>query len=85
MSGRASAMLALALLIAGACATTEAPDRARIATGITERSGVDARGLPVPGREWTPPPGTSLDDGLGLVAPARLHCPPERPPKDLLR
>ena len=43
-----------------------APDRARIATGITDRAGVDARGLPVPGREWAAPPGAALDDGLDL-------------------
>ncbi len=52
--------------VAAACAIPMAPDRARIAGGISERAGVDARGLPVPGREWTAPPGAALDDGLGL-------------------
>ena len=51
---------------AAACATTQAPDRAKIATAITERSGVDAKGLPAPGPKWAPPPGTSLDDGLTI-------------------
>ena len=59
--------LALALSITlAACAAPMAPDRARIATAITERAGVDARGLPGAGRGWMAPPGTSLDDGLDI-------------------
>ena len=58
----ASAVLALGT----ACAIPIAPDRARVAAGIAERAGADARGLPVPGREWMAPPGTGLDDGLDL-------------------
>ncbi len=58
--------MALAALAVGACAIPRAPDRARIAGGITERTGIDARGLPVPGREWAVPPGAALDDGLSL-------------------
>lgn len=56
---------ALSITLA-ACATPMAPDRARIATAITERAGVDARGLSGVGRGWTAPPGTSLDDGLDI-------------------
>ena len=60
-------VLVLTLGVAStACATTQAPDRANIATAITERSGVDAKGLPAPGPKWAPPPGTSLDDGLTI-------------------
>ena len=54
------------LSVGTACAVPMAPDRARVATGITERAGVDARGLPVPGREWTAPPGATLEDGLSI-------------------
>jgi cobalt-zinc-cadmium efflux system outer membrane protein len=62
---RTSVALVLGLLSA-ACALPMAPDRARVAGGITERTGVDARGLPIPGREWAAPPGASLEDGLSL-------------------
>jgi cobalt-zinc-cadmium efflux system outer membrane protein len=58
--------LVSALVFSAACATPKAPDRVRVATGISERTGVDARGLTAPGREWAPPPGTSLADGLSI-------------------
>jgi cobalt-zinc-cadmium efflux system outer membrane protein len=58
--------LLLALVSGWACATPKAPDRVRVATGISERTRLDARGLPAPGPEWTAPPGTALDDGLGV-------------------
>ena len=54
------------LLASAACATSGAPDRATVATRITERAGIDAKGLPVPGQAWTAPPGTSLADGLAI-------------------
>jgi len=63
---RSGVALALAMGSVCACATPIAPDRARIATEITTRARVDAHGLPVPGREWAPPPGATLDDGLGI-------------------
>jgi cobalt-zinc-cadmium efflux system outer membrane protein len=63
---RRRAVLALILLAAGACATPRAPDRAWVATGLSERAGVDARGLPVPAAEWAAPPGAALDDGLAV-------------------
>jgi cobalt-zinc-cadmium efflux system outer membrane protein len=49
-----------------ACALPKTPDRAHIANRLTERAGVDARGLPPNVREWTAPPGTALNDGLAL-------------------
>jgi cobalt-zinc-cadmium efflux system outer membrane protein len=63
---RPLAALTAVAIVAGACATPRAPDRARVATGITERAGVNAHGLAAPGREWAPPPGTSLTDGLSI-------------------
>jgi cobalt-zinc-cadmium efflux system outer membrane protein len=58
--------MASILLVAGACAIPQSPDRSQVATGISERAGIDARGLPVRGREWTAPPGATLDDGLSV-------------------
>ncbi|HYN08814.1 MAG TPA: TolC family protein [Vicinamibacterales bacterium] len=54
------------LVASAACATTQAPDRLTVATRITERAGIDTKGLPTPGRSWTSPPGTSLADGLTI-------------------
>ncbi|HXT68805.1 MAG TPA: TolC family protein [Vicinamibacterales bacterium] len=53
-----------ALTLATACAVHQAPARPSIATGITDRTGISTSGLPLPGRDWTPPPGISTDDGL---------------------
>jgi cobalt-zinc-cadmium efflux system outer membrane protein len=58
-----------AIAIAGlaiSCATAQAPDRVRVSTGITERTHIDANGLPGDHREWTAPPGASLADGLSI-------------------
>jgi cobalt-zinc-cadmium efflux system outer membrane protein len=65
--GRLPLALAIALPVAvAACATHAGPDRARVAAGISERSGVDAGGLPAPSRDWSAPPGAGLDDGLTI-------------------
>lgn len=58
----------MALLASGltACATPRAPDRARVASAITERAGVGSKGLRPGGREWMLPPDISLDDGLTI-------------------
>jgi outer membrane protein, heavy metal efflux system len=63
---RASRWVWTLLVASAACATTEAPNRATVATRINERAGIDAKGLPVPGPTWTAPPGTSLADGLAI-------------------
>jgi cobalt-zinc-cadmium efflux system outer membrane protein len=57
---------ALIVFVVSGCGTPKAPDRVRVATGIHERLGVDAKGLPVPGAEWTSPPGMSIADGLSI-------------------
>ena len=58
--------IGLVVVAASACATPRAPDRLRIATGVTDRTGIDTKGLAPPGREWAAPPGTSLADGLTI-------------------
>jgi cobalt-zinc-cadmium efflux system outer membrane protein len=61
-----SLLLLILFAASAACATTQAPDRVNVATALTGRTGVDAKGLPAPGPKWTSPPGTSLDDGLAI-------------------
>jgi cobalt-zinc-cadmium efflux system outer membrane protein len=56
----------VAIVAAGCASTPLAPGRETVGAAVSERAGVDARGLPVPGREWAAPPGVTLDDGLGL-------------------
>jgi cobalt-zinc-cadmium efflux system outer membrane protein len=58
--------IAVAFVAASACAIPRAPDRGRIATALTERTSVDAKGLGTASREWATPPGTSLGDGLAI-------------------
>ncbi len=58
--------MAALLAASTACATTQAPDRVSVAAAITERAGVDAKGLPARDRKWVEPPGTSVADGLDI-------------------
>ncbi len=62
---RASVLAMLATAVA--CASGGAPDRARVATALEERTGATARGLaPAENRVWSAPPGTSTEDGLTI-------------------
>ncbi|HEY7476381.1 MAG TPA: TolC family protein [Vicinamibacterales bacterium] len=63
---RAAPWLVSIVAAAAGCATAHAPDRVNVAAAITERAGVDAKGLPAPGRTWAAPPGASLTDGLAV-------------------
>ncbi len=54
------------VVITAACAIPQAPERATVAAGITERTGVSANGLPLPAKEWTMPPGSAIEDGLTI-------------------
>jgi cobalt-zinc-cadmium efflux system outer membrane protein len=57
----------LAVAMVSACATGATPDRAKIATAVSERSGVDAKGLKASDAGvWSLPPDTTLDDGLAI-------------------
>lgn len=62
---RARAVVAIASLAIG-CATAQAPDRAKVAATIGDRTRIDAMGLPGDHRVWTAPPGASLTDGLSI-------------------
>ena len=52
------------IILTAACAIPQAPERATVAAGITEGTGIATHGLPLPAKEWTMPPGASIDDGL---------------------
>jgi cobalt-zinc-cadmium efflux system outer membrane protein len=58
--------LAVTILTSQACASAQSPGRERVAAGIAKRVDLPALTLPPTSTDWSPPPGTTLDDGLAV-------------------